>query len=56
MEHDRSIVVHVRRPDPSDMFAVEVEVDTGGVDCFAARAYLRAAYMALDPDQGDDDE
>lgn len=55
MEHDRSIVVLIRRgADLADPFACEIEVDTGGVDCHAARAYLQVAIDALNPDETDE--
>lgn len=53
MENDRSIVVLIRRGDLTDPFACEIEVDTGGVDCHAARAYLQVAIDALNPDDDD---
>lgn len=46
MEHDRSIIVIVRRTGDG-MFDAEVEIDAGDIDVWAARAYLQAAADLL---------
>lgn len=46
MEHDRSIIVIVRRTGP-EMFDTELEIDSGDIDAWATRAYLQAAADLL---------
>ena len=53
-EHNRTIIITIRRDDPYDPFDVVIDVDTGTLDCYAARTYLHQAYAALDPEQPDD--
>lgn len=56
MDADRTIVVWIRRGDPTNPFEVSVECDVGDLDCYAARAYLSVALDALDPGDDDDDD
>jgi hypothetical protein len=53
-EHDRTIIISIRRGNPHDPFDVVIDVDPGTLDCYAARTYLYQAYSALDPEQPDE--
>lgn len=50
----RHVVVTVRPCDPPPRW--ELEVDTGGLDLWAARAYLAGALEIVDAQLDDDDE
>ena len=56
MDGDRTIVIWIRRGDPTNPFEVEVECDVGDLDCYAASAYLQVALASLDPGDDEDDD